>query len=268
MTQLCVVAPLHNFICSVDESSVDLGHDAYLTPKGHLGFDADLLISQNMSMAPEAIEPWTWALVVAIGEEEEDWWKPLEMTLAALRLCKRNRFGFVYQIERPCVGGASSVSWFTVSPHYAGPEYSLEATDVDDVRAHLDHLFADREKIFEVALRRFTRGYDRETDEDRLIDYWVALEALFLPERGGELSYRAALRIAAFVEDEKPRRKELFKLLKTSYDARSAVVHGNLPKNLEGVSRATEDVVRTALGRWIKPGTPHSVEDLDAHLFE
>jgi hypothetical protein len=46
-------------------------------------------------------------------------------------------------------------------------------------------------QVYEVAHRRFSQTYGRVSDEDRLIDAWIAFEALFLPKQEGELVYRA-----------------------------------------------------------------------------
>jgi hypothetical protein len=58
---------------------------------------------------------------------------------------------------------------------------------------------AHKRQVFEIAHRRFSQTFERVTDEDRLIDAWVAFEALFLPKQEGELAYRAQMRIARFV---------------------------------------------------------------------
>jgi Apea-like HEPN len=78
-----------------------------------------------------------------------------------------------------------------------------------------------------LALARFDDAYARAKPEDRLVDYWVALEALFTAGIREELKYRASLRIAHFAGARASQdvREELFELIQKSYDWRSSVVH-------------------------------------------
>ena len=43
----------------------------------------------------------------------------------------------------------------------------------------------------ELALRRFEDTYYAQSADDRLVDYWIALEALFLPKQRSELRWRS-----------------------------------------------------------------------------
>jgi hypothetical protein len=132
---------------------------------------------------------------------------------------------------------------------------------------------AARDGVFQLALRRFSSAANRFTDEDRLIDYWVAFEALFAPEDNRELRFRASLRIARFVEDGQAERQALFADLKRSYDWRSRIVHGGGKPSareakklgdLPTVADVTEDALRRALCRWLDPQVSHHLGDLDA----
>src|SRR5205823_1673035 len=69
---------------------------------------------------------------------------------------------------------------------------------------------ANERQVYEVAQRRFAQTYERVHDEDRLIDAWIALEALFLPDQG-ELIYRAQMRIARFIGNDLPEREAIRK---------------------------------------------------------
>jgi hypothetical protein len=64
--------------------------------------------------------------------------------------------------------------------------------------------------------------------EDRLIDEWIALEALFLKEgEPSEMSYRVCLRIARALGETSDEREEIRRVLNKSYDHRSkGGVHG------------------------------------------
>ena len=78
----------------------------------------------------------------------------------------------------------------------------------------------------QLALKRFGDTAERLSIEDKLIDYWIALESLFAPESSSEIRYRAALRIASFLGEGEERTK-IYRDVGLSYDFRSAVVHAN-----------------------------------------
>jgi len=60
-----------------------------------------------------------------------------------------------------------------------------------------------------LAVTRWNIAADRFTEEDELIDYWIALESLFVPDTVQELSYRTALRVAAFLGSNGAERKKI-----------------------------------------------------------
>lgn len=117
----------------------------------------------------------------------------------------------------------------------------------------------------ELALRRFDMAYSRELDEDRLIDYWIALEALFLKrEERQELSYRAALRMARFLGSSPDERVQIFHKVKRSYSVRSSVVHGDPPPaDLTEITSFTGDQLRSALRQAVLAGAPPALDRLD-----
>jgi len=118
-----------------------------------------------------------------------------------------------------------------------------------------------------VALRRLDYAYERTRPEDKLIDYWVALEALFLPDISQELSFRASLRIAYYVAGTPDEREEVFRKMRLSYDTRSDVVHGQrLKADVSEVASDTEEILRRALrAEVVNPGSLN-VDRLDAAI--
>lgn len=99
---------------------------------------------------------------------------------------------------------------------------------------------------------------------DRLIDYWIALESLLIPEKSiTELSYRASLRGAYFVSEDHDR-GVAFKHLRDSYDARSRFVHG-IPGDVDGDTVVrTEDYLRKILLWCLHSGRTPTKELLDS----
>jgi hypothetical protein len=77
-----------------------------------------------------------------------------------------------------------------------------------------------------LALRRWSSAADRESDEDRLIDYWIGLESLLLgSDAKAEVTFRAALRLAALLARTPDESIAIYKDAQLSYDWRSSLVH-------------------------------------------
>jgi hypothetical protein len=81
-----------------------------------------------------------------------------------------------------------------------------------------------------LAFKRWSETAERLVNEDKLIDYWVALESLFASDSNQEVKFRASLRIAAFLGKTPDKRKEIYTDMRNSYDWRSAIVHGDFRK--------------------------------------
>ena len=144
-----------------------------------------------------------------------------------------------------------------------GPPKSLAAEAEQRLRPTYHRYLAFKDdKSFSLALRRFSQAQERRQPEDRLLDYWIGLEALFSPGTA-ELRYRISLRVANFVgrSESHGNRREIFEQLKRSYDARSKVAHGGEAPDLEATADVTGRHLRSALEAWIDPEVPH--EDLD-----
>ena len=148
-----------------------------------------------------------------------------------LRLLSDSNVFAVFEETRCRVlhGGHSSVSIRPgMNPRMRGGKESL--LDENDAN-HLKKLWknvaegANREKV-RLALKRFGDTAERMSAEDKLIDYWIALESLFAPESSSEIRYRAALRIASYLGEGEERSK-IYRDVGLSYDFRSAVVHAN-----------------------------------------
>jgi hypothetical protein len=111
------------------------------------------------------------------------------------------------------------------------PKYSFANSEIkrfNEFKTKITGSQGYRNKFFRFALSYFTRGIERgvfhnqKIGAERLIDYFTALESLFLID--GEkyfLRRTIAKRIANFLSDS-----NLEKKIKTMYDGRSKIVHG------------------------------------------
>jgi len=135
------------------------------------------------------------------------------------------------------------------------PDAPYRVTDVaraDIIRLWPTVLPALTDPAVLIGARRFIAASDRETTQDQLIDYWIALEALFLPT--GQLPDMAdvtALAVAHGLGRSAAERKRIRDDIVRSYKWRSHTVHGergSQPEgNLEHVTRQTEHYLRRAL---------------------
>jgi hypothetical protein len=192
--------------------------------------------------------------------------------VTALRLLKSGQVGVPAVIQRlrePAFGlPGGTVGTSGPSPAALGPSYTLLPEESEPLIAMCRALAkAASAEHLRVPLRRFNYAYERTRPEDRLIDHWVALEALFLPDISQELSFRASLRIAYYVAGTPDEREDVFRKMRLSYDTRSDVVHGQrLKADVSEVASDTEEILRRALrAEVVNPGSLN-VERLDAAI--
>jgi hypothetical protein len=77
-----------------------------------------------------------------------------------------------------------------------------------------------------IAAKRFAESFGKQGDEDRLIDYVIAMEAL-LGRKEEAIAYRIPLKLATLVGDSPPERVRIFDVSKKAYELRSSLVHGS-----------------------------------------
>jgi hypothetical protein len=115
-----------------------------------------------------------------------------------------------------------------------GGRYELSADEVPQF-LELWHLLEVGAARFGFSLHRFNLAFDRQLLADRIVDLVIAAESLFLGDLGvrdrGELRFRFALRAAKFIEHPNYGERDLFRVMRRAYDARSAIVHGGSPED-------------------------------------
>ena len=179
----------------------------------------------------------------------------IQSTLSALRLLKPGAVGVGVTLFRPIapafgitLGASASSGPSAVS---LGRNYALHSSDIVDlcqIVGAIDTIPADG--VLRSALRRFNFAYERSRPEDRIIDYWVGLEALFAPDDQREFKYRLRLRTAYYLCDDPDGREDVYQTLGTSYDVRSKIVHGGeVPRDVDEVAASTEEILRRTLRR-------------------
>jgi hypothetical protein len=157
--------------------------------------------------------------------------------VTSLRLWKKGDVGYdttYYLLKWNSRGGAIDGS---TSIFFGDPPVVLKLAEVEEFKNFYKIIRDARNsdyKFLNMAINRFNYAYERKRQEDKLIDYMVAFEALFMKETQ-ELRHRLSVRIAKFLKGKYDERKELSSKFKKIYDIRSKIVHGNTinPKNLE-----------------------------------
>lgn len=178
----------------------------------------------------------------------------------ALRLTKAGAvfFGSWYELpaERSTFGLPPLASPFMRRWLFRSNPYLLEEEDLPALTGLSERVGRARVGPLRIAMSRFNLSYERDTDEDRFIDLWIALEALFSPSDKMELRYRIALRAAHLIEEPGDKREQVYRTLLSSYNLRSDVVHGmkltiRQPKDLKMSERdvvgRTEDYLRCSI---------------------
>ena len=77
-----------------------------------------------------------------------------------------------------------------------------------------------------IAAKRFAGSFEKQGNEDKLIDYVIGLEAL-LGRENEAIAYRIPLRLATLIGGGPVERIRIFDVSKKSYDLRSKLVHGS-----------------------------------------
>lgn len=122
-------------------------------------------------------------------------------------------------------------------------------------------------KRFNVALSRLHYGVERDNFEDKVIDFMIGLEALYLPDGNSELTFRLSLR-ASLLLNTKASAKDDFKFLRKMYDARSSIVHGNISNISEEEIDKLEEITRKSLKAWLQNESLFTLENLNEVFFK
>lgn len=120
---------------------------------------------------------------------------------------------------------------------------------------------------FQLITRRYFYSLTRYQWEDQLIDLIISLEAFFVSEsnandadKGGKI----AKRVSRLLE-HLWLRGEIFKIVKSCYDIRNKVIHGNIIKEPEWDIRAQIDqlsmITRFAIHEYVIHHSEHSIAD-------
>lgn len=197
------------------------------------------------------------ALVKASNSVEEE----INSIVLALRLFKEGSIHIAFRVWK-ARGLATFFS--SIGPLRSNERpYFLTSSDLpalrDWNREFVD--FRSKKKEYpshiEIALSRFTDGYERVKLEDKIIDYMIGLEALYLRREKGEFTYKIAHRVSVLLEHDKKKRQQLFEKTKKSYGLRSKIVHGSKYDLSPNDACFVEDALRLSIKKFLKTPEPN-----------
>ena len=151
----------------------------------------------------------------------------------------------------------------TLSPFFdnvaIGDKCIIEEDDFDELRVIVEYMINQGDSRFTVAARRLFLGMERRLLLDRIIDYMIGLEAMYLPDGNEELSFRLSLRAALLLYSDPLERKEIYNFLRKMYKVRSNIVHGNKYTLNKDEINKLEEILRMSLKLWIRDNQNFSI---------
>ena len=160
------------------------------------------------------------------------------------------------------LGGGGSISRTGISD--TRNSVSLTQRHLEDAR----ELFLIRNGLSEkarrslnVSIHRWIKSKGESTTQNKLIELRIALEALYLKDVGGEMSYRLGTRGAWHLGGNQEERRTIFSILRRVYDLASKVVHTRSIRDTEDeqikILKDGQDACRRGILMVLKHGEPN-----------
>ena len=185
--------------------------------------------------------------------------------MLALRILKPNPIGIVFfrwdAPEQPFAPYKRKIHSMMLRPSdYRGKSYQLTKNDIDELLKLWRRMKqALNEPELAIALSKFEDSYTRTKLEDKLIDDWIALEALFFAlinkEYVGNMGETVASTISYYLGNAAKERGSIYAAIKSSHVARGRIIHGQRGepiKELDLVVKKTEEYLRISLRKRIE----------------
>ena len=144
------------------------------------------------------------------------------------------------------------------APSWA-PKFLMSQMELELARSiHLERYSDSNKRGLDIAIRRWMNSKKRRSHEDKMIDLRIALEALYLKDGQGELSYRMAMSCAWHLGPTYESRHSYFKKLRDLYKIASKAVHGRgikyTPKN-KSILADAQEICRVGILKRLKEDT-------------
>ena len=201
-----------------------------------------------------------------------------ETILTTLRLLKSEPIIMtpIFEVRKDVFGGTGAYGTrIPMLKPFGGP-CKLIDDDLDelgDLLRVVNHPASRQSRSVTVCLRRIGFANTRMSDEDKLLDIMMALEALVLtgsgsPEDRGELVFRLAIRLARFLGENADEMRGIYDLVRAAYKLRSKVIHGGqLESGDEEVITKVEELTKSATRKYLQTLSDGDNVDWTALLF-
>ena len=195
-----------------------------------------------------------------------------EKVLSALRLFKKGKImAGVFMTQTNSTIHNMGTSWSERGLRYPSHSstYTLNDREISDFIKFWKLISDSRyhqSKSVSIAIRRFNNAYDREKNEDEIIDYLIAFEALLFKSETQELSEKLSRRVARLLETNFNNRKRLSKTIKDFYNKRSRIVHGIETEITSEYVDDIQEVLRKSIKKILEKILIQHHEDIIDHL--
>lgn len=134
-----------------------------------------------------------------------------------------------------------------------GDSFTLKEEELLDFKKLWEEIRSVREPSLKIAINRFNLAYEREDLKDKLIDFVIALEALYYKSGDkGELIHKLSVRTARFLGSNYKNKDDIRKKIRDIYDKRSRAVHGKEEEVETGLIVDAEKYLRKSIRKFIK----------------
>ncbi len=264
------VVPLHHVYLKTD-TAVEFGAGLTFGPMPAWIFSENQTLMKSLSEGDqEAIKQSRHAFVItyeaaSLGDPDPDnpgksvqesKYELCVMANFALWLSKPSPLCFAIVVHAPQFGSEPAVQQINrlseILCHPNNVDDRVTATDLPLAqRLHVALTKVNRNSAVFTATRAAWAGMQLNSETVRYALFWIALEALFGPDDGREITYRLSQRVGFFLGENRTAAKDLFKLTKQGYSFRSKIVHGRWGDDPNSTARMaeTETLLRRSLIR-------------------
>lgn len=206
-------------------------------------------------------------------------WMRIENLVKTFRLYKSGNVRNYFHIIVPSTGGYMYTGYVKggfLNYHFSPSEieHFLEFQEI--LTTLIPNEWNKDNRYIEIAIRYFNFAKERDSNEDKIVDFVIALEALYLNGDHGEFTYKLAHHAASMLGSTFDRRRVAFERVKAAYNLRSQIVHGGSdPKKRKITNEDVEKVdnyVRISIVKYLNLNKKYNskkliLEKIDESLF-
>lgn len=105
-------------------------------------------------------------------------------------------------------------------------DFQISKNQLKSLQKHIKKFSGSQYAYLRLAMKYYRKGKWSDIPEDKLINYFIALESLYSNSKS-EISFRFAVRLALLLGRSSKSRKNISQKAKKLYDLRSRIIHGD-----------------------------------------